>query len=206
LKELDSKDLLENVVDQSKEVDKLKQAEAEGCQVLMEKDMENTSDAFVLEQTEDGHRKSLIETGINSHNETTLVEQLDGQSERLKRTGTEEIHGETIEAQEKEFYKDVAEDSNNSTNDKDVVEDSNNLINAEMPCSSATVQLKEDKMEVFHEGRIEETCVQDVDLINLREPSSDATAMEIEVVSNHKIFLNMHEVCLQMSVLLLTAN
>ncbi|XP_066355084.1 uncharacterized protein [Miscanthus floridulus] len=179
----DSKDLSENVVDQSKEVDKLKQAEAEGCQVLMEKDMENTSDAFVLKQTEDGHRKSLIETGINSHNETTLVEQLDGQSERLKRTGTEEIHGETIEAQEKEFYKDVAEDSNNSTNDKDVVEDSNNLINAEMPCSSATVQLKEDKMEVFHEGRIEEPCVQDVDLINRREPSSDATAMEIEAVA-----------------------
>ncbi|XP_066355561.1 uncharacterized protein [Miscanthus floridulus] len=179
----DSKDLSDNVVDQSKEVDKLKQAEAEGCQVLMEKDMENTSDAFVLKQTEDGHRKSLIETGINSHNETTLVEQLDGQSERLKRTGTEEIHGETIEAQEKEFYKDVAEDSNNSTNDKDVVEDSNNLINAEMPCSSATVQLKEDKMEVFHEGRIEEPCVQDVDLINRREPSTDATAMEIEAVA-----------------------
>ena len=44
----DSMDLSENVVDQSKEVDKLKQAEAEGCQVLMEKDMVNTSDAFVL--------------------------------------------------------------------------------------------------------------------------------------------------------------
>ncbi|XP_066357765.1 uncharacterized protein [Miscanthus floridulus] len=179
----DSMDLSENVVDQSKEVDKLKQAEAEGCQVLMEKDMENTSDAFVLEQTEDGHRKSLIETGINSHNEITLVEQLDGQSERLKRTGTEEIHGETIEAQEKEFYKDVAEDSNNSTNDKDVVEDSNNLINTEMPCSSVTVQLREDKMEVFHEGKIEEPCVQDVELINQRDPSSDATAMEIEAVA-----------------------
>lgn len=182
----DSKDLSENVVDQSKEVDKLKQAEGEGCQVLMEKDMENTSDAFVLEQTEDGHRKSLIETSTNNHSEITLVEQLDGQNERLTRTGTEEIHGETIKSQEKEFYKDVAEDSNDSTNDKDVVEDSNNSVNAEMPCSSATVQLKEDKMEVFHEVKIEEPCIQDAELINQREPLSDATAMEIEVVLTTK--------------------
>ncbi|ONM42183.1 Plant mobile domain protein family [Zea mays] len=178
----DSKDLSENVVVQSKEVDKLKQA-GEGCQALMEKDMENASGAFVLEQTEDGHRKSLIETSINNDSEITLVEQLDGQSESLTRTGTVEIHGETIKAQDNEFYKDVVEDSNDSTNEKDVVEDSNESINAKMPCSSATVQLKEDKMEVFHEGKMEEPCAQDAELSNQREPSSDATAMEIEAVA-----------------------
>jgi hypothetical protein len=87
--------------------------------------------------------------------------------------------------------KDVVEDSNDSTNEKDVVEDSNESINAKMPCSSATVQLKEDKMEVFHEGKMEEPCAQDAELSNQREPSSDATAMEIEVVSNYKILICM---------------
>ncbi|XP_062186910.1 uncharacterized protein LOC133890527 isoform X2 [Phragmites australis] len=118
----DGKDRPEKEVDVFKEVDNLKQAEGEGCKVLIEKDEENINDAL----------------------------------------------------------------------DKDVVEDSKNSTNAEMPCSSATEQLKGDQIEVSHEGLMEEQCIHNVELINQREPSSDAAAMKTEGVYDHGT-LYMHE-------------
>uniref|UniRef100_A0A0A9D0T9 Aminotransferase-like plant mobile domain-containing protein n=1 Tax=Arundo donax TaxID=35708 RepID=A0A0A9D0T9_ARUDO len=174
----DSQDLPEKDVEKSEEADKLEQ-EGEGCKVSMEKDKENINDALGVEQAE-GQGKALTEKDMHNHVEgITLVEQLDGQSERLTRIGTDEIPEETTQTQEKEF-------------DKDVVEDSEISTNAGMPCSSATGQLKENQKEVSHEGMIEEQCIQNVELINQREPSSDATPMGIEGVYDHKT-LDMHE-------------
>ncbi|XP_062190501.1 uncharacterized protein LOC133893490 isoform X2 [Phragmites australis] len=176
----DGKDLPEKDINESKEVDELKQGEGEGCKVLMEKDEENFYDARGVEQAEEGQHKALTEKDVHNHvEEITLVGQVDDQSDRLTRIRTEEIPEETTRTQEREF-------------DKDVVEDSKNSTNAEMPCSSATVQLKRDQMEVSHEGMTEELCIQNVELINQREPSCDATAMAIGGVYDHKT-LDMHE-------------
>ncbi|OEL13767.1 hypothetical protein BAE44_0025213, partial [Dichanthelium oligosanthes] len=167
----DGKDLAEKDVDESTEVYKVKQAEGQGCDLLREKDGDNITDALGVELAAEGQAGSLTEKGMHDHvEEITLAEQLDGQSERP--TGiTKDIPEEITQAHEKEFDDDMMKDSNNSTN-------------SETPCSSATVQLKG--------GMMEKQCIQNVELNNQRELSSDAAAIKVEGAYDHKT-MDMHE-------------
>ncbi|RLN00989.1 uncharacterized protein C2845_PM06G19640 [Panicum miliaceum] len=187
----DGKDLAEKDVDESTEVYKVKQAEweghnlltekdgdnitdalGEGYDLLVEKDCDNITDALAVEQAAEGQSTSLTEEGTHSHvEEITLVEQVDGQSEGATKIATEGIPEEIARAHEKE-------------SDNDMMIYSKNSANGETPCSSAPVQLKG--------GTMAKQCNQNVELNNQREPSSDAAAMKVEGVYDHKT-MDMHE-------------
>ncbi|WVZ61448.1 hypothetical protein U9M48_011317 [Paspalum notatum var. saurae] len=153
------KDLPEKDVNEFTEVSKVKQAEEEGCDLLLEKD-DNISDALGVEQAAERQGKALTKKGIHIHchfEEIVLVEQLDGQSGRLTRIENKDISEKINLAHEKESDNDMMKDLKNSTN-------------GETPCGSPTVQLKG--------GTMEKHCVQNADLINHWELSSDAAAMK----------------------------
>jgi hypothetical protein len=188
----DGKDLAEKDVDESTEVYKVKQAEweahnlltekdgdnitdalGEGYDLLVEKDCDNITDALAVEQAAEGQSTSLTEEGTHGHvEEITLVEQVDGQSEGATKIATECIPEEIAQAHEKE-------------SDNDMMIYSKNSANGETPCSSAPVQLKG--------GTMAKQCNQNVELNNQRELSSDAAAMKVEGVYDHKT-TDMHEV------------
>ncbi|XP_039800714.1 uncharacterized protein LOC120665261 isoform X9 [Panicum virgatum] len=184
----DFKDLAEKDVDDSTEVYTVKQAEGEGHNLLTEKDGDNITDALgegydlLVEKDSNtitdalaaeqaaGQSTSLTEKGIHGHvEEITLVEQVDGQSEGATKIATEGIPEEIVQAHEKE-------------SDNDMMIYSKNSANCETPCSSAPVQL----------GTMEKQCNQNVELNNQREPSSDAVAMKVGGVYDHKT-MDMHE-------------
>ncbi|KAL6647240.1 hypothetical protein ACP70R_014677 [Stipagrostis hirtigluma subsp. patula] len=174
------KDLPEKDVDESKKVDNVEEAEGEGCKELMEKNEEKIEDALVVEQAAEGKGIALTGKDIHDHvEEITPVEKVDGQSEGLKRIGTEEITEEITQPQEEGFDKDMIEASKDSTDD-------------EVPCSLDKVLLKGDQMEVSDKGMMEEQCIKDFKLINQREPSYVAAAVKVEGVCDHKT-LDTHE-------------
>ncbi|GJN18651.1 hypothetical protein PR202_gb05832 [Eleusine coracana subsp. coracana] len=136
---------------------------------------ENINYALGVEKA-DRQDKELTEKDIHEHiEEITLVVQVEGQNESLTTVSTEQI----TRAQKMEFDKDFVDDSKNSTDD-------------EVPCSSATVQLKGDQMEVSHEDMVRDQHIQNVEWINQVEPSSDTAALMVEGVHEHKT-LDTHE-------------
>lgn len=123
----------------------------------------------------------MIEKDIHEHiEEITLLVQVEGQNESLTTVGTEETPEQITQAQEKRFDKDFMHDSKNSTD-------------GEIPCSSATVQLKGDQMEVSHEDMMQDEHIQNVELNDQMEPSFGAAALMAEGVHEHKT-LDTHEV------------
>lgn len=167
------KDLAEKDVDESTEVDKVKKAQREGCELLMEKDGDNTTDALRVEQIEEGHTIALKEKGIHDHVEDiAVVEQVDGQTKISTIIGMKDTPEEITQAHEKEPDNAMTKDSKNSTD-------------SEMPCSSDTIQLNGSMME--------KQCIQNVELNNQREASSDAAGMKVEGVFEH-ITMDTHEV------------
>ncbi|CAN6337399.1 unnamed protein product [Urochloa humidicola] len=143
----------------------------EGCDLLMEKDGDNITDVLGVELAA-GQGTSLTEKGMHDRiEEITLVAQADEESERATRIGTEDIPEEITQAHEMESDNDMTKDSKNSTN-------------GETSCSSGTVQLEG--------GMMEKQCIQNVELNNQRELSSDAAAIEGEGVYDHKT-MDMHE-------------
>uniref|UniRef100_K3Z390 Aminotransferase-like plant mobile domain-containing protein n=1 Tax=Setaria italica TaxID=4555 RepID=K3Z390_SETIT len=193
----DDKDLAEKDVDESMEVYKVKQAEGEGCDLLMEKygdnvadalgegcdlliekDGANITDALGVEQAAEGQATSLTKKSIHDHvEEITLVEELDEQSERATRIRAEDIPEEITQAHEKE------------SDNNDMMKDSKNSTDSEMLCSSATVQ--------FKGGMMEKQCIQNVEPNNQRELSSesDAAAMKVEGIYDHRT-MDMEELAL----------
>ncbi|CAN6341778.1 unnamed protein product [Urochloa humidicola] len=155
-----------------KDGDNITDALGEGCDLLVEKDGDNITDAHGVELAAEGQGTSLTEKGMHDGvEEVTLVEQADEESERATRIGTEDIPEEITQAHEMESDNDTMKDSKNSTN-------------GEMSCSSATVQLEG--------GMMEKQCIQDTELNNQRELSSDAAAIDGEGVYDHKT-MDLHE-------------
>jgi hypothetical protein len=169
---LDGEGLPDKDVGVSKEAYKVKQAEGKECKVEMEEE-ENINDVLRVEKTAEQGKELTVE-------EITQAVQVDGQNKSLATVGTEELLEQTSQAQEKEF-------------DKDSVDDSKNSGYGGIPCRSATIQSKPDPMEVSHEDMMQEEHIQNVEPNDQMEPSSDAAAMLVEGVFEHKT-LDTHEV------------
>jgi hypothetical protein len=151
----DDKDLAEKDVDESTEVCKVKEAEGEGCDLLMEKycdniagalgegrdlliekDGGNNTDALGVEQAAEGQATSLTKKDIHDHvEENNVLEQLDELSERAIRIGVEDITEEITEAHEKEYDNGMMTDSKKSTD-------------SEMICSSARIGVEDITEEI----------------------------------------------------------
>ncbi|TVU40133.1 hypothetical protein EJB05_13583, partial [Eragrostis curvula] len=80
--------------------------------------------------------------------------------------------------------------------DMDLVDDSKTSTDGERPCGPTIVQLKGDQMGVSHEDRMQEQHVQNVELIDQTEPSSDAASMKeatLKQEQDHKTSCNNRE-------------
>ncbi|EEE60173.1 hypothetical protein OsJ_13103 [Oryza sativa Japonica Group] len=134
--------------------------------VLREKDTEeNAKNALGVEQIE-RQDKALTESCIHE------VEQVDGQSERLTRTGVEEKHAEITQEQENEF-------------DNGVMETSKVSVNGAMPYSTASIQSEGEQKEASDKDMAEKQSNQDIESIDERDSLSDAAATVFEGADDH---------------------
>lgn len=195
-------------------------AEMEKARVLLEKGTnEKLAEVSEVDHAEVEELKGLIKEGTDKKFEEvpelenigmggthgTMEEDAD---DKLKKThGTieqaEEGQGEVLTGNDKYDYiekitpveqvdpKEPTQEQGKEIG-KDMMEASNNSISGVMSCNSASIRPEGKQKEASNEGMIEKQCIQGVELANERESSSDAAAMKVKGIDDHKT-MGMHE-------------